>query len=41
VAAFLLLMQGIAKLVEDIAIAVGAIDRPLDAPVDADKEEAA
>ena len=45
VAAFLLLMQGIAKLIEDIAIAVGAIDGPLDArvdgPVDGDKEEAA
>lgn len=37
VAAFLLLLQGIAKLVEDIAIAVGAIP----APADGDNGEAA
>jgi TRAP-type mannitol/chloroaromatic compound transport system permease small subunit len=42
VAALLLLLQGIAKLVEDIAIAVGAIPAPLDSDnIDGDNEEAA
>ena len=41
VAAALLLLQGIAKLVEDIAIAVGVINGPLDSALKGDRKEEA